>query len=158
MASIKLKSIKFDAVPFRKLRDLKINFAERMTVLAGHNGMGKSTILALISNSSGDRDASRTSYFNRTYEANLNEIVHLDYDQEYEQQKAAGAAFPAPIIDYEVDDKILSKKSAITGRTERREVRVVPRNDPHKPFLAPDDKLEIGPDAKVPLPTLYLGM
>lgn len=159
MPSIKLKSVTFDGTPFRKLRDLKIDFAERITIIAGHNGIGKSTILALISNASGYRNKDLPSYFNRAYEGNLNEIVHLDYDREYEQVKAAGNELPSPRIEYQIEGKYqLIKRSAVTGRTERREVRVVARNDPHEPFEVPEGTIKVGQDAKVPMPTLYLGM
>ena len=48
MPSIKLKSLNFESPPFRKLGSISIPFAERITVIAGHNGIGKSTILALV--------------------------------------------------------------------------------------------------------------
>lgn len=158
MPSIKLKSLTFELPPFRKLGSISIPFAERITVVAGHNGIGKSTILGLIANSSGLRDAINQSYLNRAFNANLNEIVHLDFAKEYEEYKNIGAQLPSPSIEYEIDGVQLIKRCAITRRAARREVRVVPRNDPHKEMLSPDGSVRVGPDAKVPLPTLYLGM
>ncbi|MDO8445726.1 MAG: AAA family ATPase [Deltaproteobacteria bacterium] len=155
MPSIKLKSLNFELPPFRKLGSISIPFAERITVIAGHNGIGKSTILGLVANGSGIHDASNKSYLNRAFDANLNEIVHLDFVKEYEEYKSRGTQFPSPFIEYDIDGVQLIKRCSITGRTERREVRVVSRNDPHKNMLSP---VKIGKDAKVPLPTLYLGM
>jgi hypothetical protein len=79
----------------------------------------------------------------------------LDYVKEYEEYKSNGTPFPSPYIEYEIDGIPLVKRCSITGRNERKEVRVVPRNDPHKDMLSP---VKVGKDAKVPLPTLFLGM
>lgn len=158
MKIIKLKSLNFDLPPFRKLGSITIPIAERITVLAGHNGIGKSTILGLVANGSGLRDATKQSYLNRAFDANLNEIVHLDFVKEYEAYKNSDAPLPAPSLLYEIDGIQLIKRCSITRRLERREVRVVVRNDPHKPMLSLDNSVQVGPDAKVPLPTLYLGM
>jgi predicted ATPase len=158
MPSIKLKSLTFDQHPFRKLRNITIPIAERITIIAGHNGIGKSTILGLIANGSGIRHAPNKSYFNRAFEANLSEIVHLDYEKEFEAYKDNGAQLPSPTIEYKINGEKLFKRCTITNRKERREVRVVPRNDPHEEMNSKDGTVQVGPDAKVPLPTLYLGM
>jgi len=158
MPSIKLKSLKFDHLPFRKLTNLSIPIAERITIIAGHNGIGKSTILGLIANGSGISSASIQSYLNRSFDANLNEIVHLDYAKEYEAYKSINSPLPMPFLEYEIDGETLLKKCTPTSRVERREVRVVVRNDPHKEMLSQSGTIRVGPDAKVPLPTLYLGM
>ncbi|MDO8261730.1 MAG: hypothetical protein Q7T21_00740 [Gallionella sp.] len=88
-----MKSLSFELPPFRKLGSISIPFAERITVIAGHNGIGKSTILGLVANGSGIRDASNQSYLNRAFDANLNEIVHLDFAKEYEEYKSSEAQF-----------------------------------------------------------------
>ncbi|MBF0635436.1 MAG: AAA family ATPase, partial [Nitrospinae bacterium] len=155
MASIKLKSLNFEAQPFRKLGNISIPFAERITIIAGHNGIGKSTILGLVANGSGIHDASIQSYFNRAFQANLKEIVHLDFAKEYEEYKNKEEQLPSPFIEYDIDGTPLTKRCSITGRTKSHEVRVVPRNDPHEDMSNP---VQVGKDAKVPLPTLYLGM
>ena len=50
---LQLQSIAFDRPPFRKLGSIDIKIASRVTLIAGRNGVGKSTILALIAGSSG---------------------------------------------------------------------------------------------------------
>jgi hypothetical protein len=157
MPSIRLKSLTFDATKFRKLGDLVINVADRITLVAGHNGIGKSTILGLCANGSGIRNAAQQSYLNRSFQANLNEIVHLDYTREFEEPTTTGDELPSPILEYEVDGTTMRKRCALTRRTARREVRVVPRNEPHVPWTSPNG-LVIRRDGKVPFPTLYLGM
>jgi energy-coupling factor transporter ATP-binding protein EcfA2 len=157
MPKIRLKSLMFEQPPFRKLGSMRIDFSERVTLIAGHNGIGKSTILGLVANGSGIRDAKLQSYLNRAYQAFLNDIVHLDFEREFNAFKSSGAALPTPYLEYDVDGDELIKKCSTTIR-EGESLRVVPRTDPHKPFISTSGTVKVGRDAKVPLPTLYLGM
>ncbi len=160
MPSIKLKKIIFTKPPFRKLGSMTIEFANRMTVIAGHNGIGKSTIMALVANASGlTRSQEHKSLFGRAFQGNLFEIAHVDFEAEYRQPKEKGAPLPEPTIEYLINGEIsLIKACSMTGREERREARVVPRTVGRAVFEASDGVPKIGPDAKVPLPTIYLGM
>jgi hypothetical protein len=157
MASIRLQSLSFAEPQFRKLKNLTIHASPRITLIAGHNGIGKSTILGLFANGSGLTDADYQSYFGRSYVANLNEIVHLDYVREFEEPTEAGDELPGPLLRYIVDEEEITKRCALTKRSERREIRVVPRNDPLRGWSS-ESGIEVGRDAKVPLPTIYLGM
>jgi len=65
---IKLRAIEFGEVPFRKLTNMRIPVSDRMTLVAGHNGIGKSTILGVAANASGLTSAMYRSYFDRTYQ------------------------------------------------------------------------------------------
>lgn len=94
-------------------------------MIAGHNGIGKSTILGLLANGSGMPAVAARSYFDRAYQGNLNEIVHLDY----ETPNATGRVHPNPRIVYDLFGEQLVKRCAITKRKTRKELRVVPRND-----------------------------
>jgi predicted ATPase len=49
---MKVSKITFGDPSFRMLKNITINIADRITVIAGHNGIGKSTILGLIANGS----------------------------------------------------------------------------------------------------------
>lgn len=158
MASIKLHSLRFEDPAFRKLANMKIDFADRITLIAGHNGIGKSTILGLVSNGSGLTDASYKSYFNKTFQGNLNEIIHLDYENELVNVQESGLDLPTPFIDYLINGETLTKSSTLTRRTSEQRVRVVVRNHPSGDFSSSDESISVGPDAKVPMPTIYLGM
>jgi predicted ATPase len=72
---IKLKSIEFPANGIRKLKSIKIDFSERITLIAGFNGIGKSTILGLIASASG---LFEKSYFNKQFSSDINNIIHFD--------------------------------------------------------------------------------
>ena len=82
----KLKSIKFGENKFRKLQKLEINFSDRITVIGGLNGIGKSTILGLIANCSGIRSSQYKSYFNALFQANFQELFHLDENDDYKEK------------------------------------------------------------------------
>jgi predicted ATPase len=161
MPSIKLKTLRFEQPAFRKLGDIKIPFADRMTIIAGHNGIGKSTILGIVSNGSGLNNSEYQSYFRRMFVANLYDIIHLDHEREFHSYKSEQKPLPSPFIDYDIDNALLVKRSAVTERRSEsrneQQVRVVPRNDPYEAVTS-SSGIEIGKDAKVPLPTLYLGM
>ncbi|WP_394355872.1 AAA family ATPase [Ectopseudomonas oleovorans] len=57
MAKFTLKKLLIDKPQFRKLKEIEITFSDRLTLICGHNGIGKSTILALarISHEAGRR-------------------------------------------------------------------------------------------------------
>lgn len=164
MIKYKLKSLNIDVPPFRKLRNIHLEFADRITLIAGHNGIGKSTILALIANGSGLTEKEFSTYTGKTFQGKLNEIIFIDYDTEFSSKIRQD--LPRPILRYEIGDQFLEKRCALTKRPRlatktraaRDEVRVVPRNHPSADFKIPNSDIIIGDSSKVPLPTIYLGM
>lgn len=164
MAKFMLKRLTIDTPPFRKLKKITIPFAERLTLIAGHNGIGKSTILALVANGSGLSRATHRTYMGRPFQGHLNEIIYLDYNSEFLEKKGE---LPDPFLEYELNGANLTKRCALTKRTipsrtkgPKLEVRVVPRNFPlaDSNFSIPNSELEVGVAGKVPIPTIYLGM
>lgn len=160
--SIKLKTIEFGDIGFRKLKDFKVDLAARITLVSGHNGIGKSTILGLLANSSGLTQLTKApkSYFGKTFQANLSEIIFIDYENEFLSAQEADA-LPRPIVTYEINGKEgFQKRCALTDRSTEGRARIVPRNffPSSKKFVSDDDSVIIGDASKVPLPTLYLGM
>lgn len=162
MAKYKLESLKISLPPFRKLKEIEINFSDRITLIAGHNGIGKSTILGLVANGSGLTDNAFKSYIGKTFQGNLNEIIYIDYETELASNKYP----PKPILRYDFDGEKFEKRCALTKRTipatakkaKRLEVRVVPRNIAGEAFTIHSTGVIIGDASKVPIPTIYLGM
>lgn len=146
---ILVKSIEFGKPPFRKLGGLKIDFAERITLIAGHNGIGKSTILGLLTNTFGITTSEPKSYFGESYFKNIEKIVYLAVQ---EAVMAKEHPTSAPVVVSLVGDVTVRKRCAMTQRTKWNRARVVPRTVDK----AKDDP--VGQDAKVPLPTIYLGI
>lgn len=146
---IKVRSVEFGTPAFRKLGNLTIEFADRLTLIAGHNGIGKSTIQGLVANTFGVSKGGPKSYFGEAFSANIERIVYLALSEvEIAQENPAAA----PTVVAEVGEVTVRKRCAMTYRSEWRRARVVPRTI---------DKAEgdpVGQDAKVPLPTIYLGI
>lgn len=150
---IKLKSVRFSEIPFRKLKMINIQIASRFTVIAGRNGVGKSTLLGLIANASGiTRGKQYTSYFGRLPQGNLHEIIHLSVDRDFIEEENLK---PNIFLTYEANGVAFTKKCNVTAREEDG-LRIVPRNDSNKPVSAGGVKIPAA--GKVPLPTIYLGM
>ena len=149
-AKIQVKSLTFGTRPFRKLGNINIAFADRLTLVAGHNGIGKSTILGLIANTFGmtDRGAPK-SYFGEPFSANIERIVYLALAEVDETQKDPASA---PVVTACVNGVEVKKRCSMTRRSVWKRARVVPRTIDK----AEDDT--VGQDAKIPLPTIYLGM
>nr|CBA27466.1 hypothetical protein Csp_A02420 [Curvibacter putative symbiont of Hydra magnipapillata] len=149
-AKVQVKSLTFGKPPFRKLGNINIEFAHRLTLIAGHNGIGKSTILGLVANTFGITErGGPKSYFGEPYYANIERIVYLALAEVAEAQKDLASA---PVVTANVNGIEVKKRCAMTQRTEWKRARVVPRTIDK----AEDDT--VGQDAKIPLPTIYLGM
>ena len=72
---IKVRSLEFGMPAFRRLGNLTIEFADRLTLIAGHNGIGKSTIQGLVANTFGVPKGDPKSYFDEPFYANIERIV-----------------------------------------------------------------------------------
>ncbi|QBM27583.1 AAA family ATPase [Hydrogenophaga pseudoflava] len=149
-AKVQVKSLTFGSPPFRKLGNINIEFADRLTLIAGHNGIGKSTILGLIANTFGITDrGGPKSYFGEHFSANIERIVYLALAEVDETQKDPASA---PVVTACVNGVEVKKRCSMTRRSVWKRARVVPRTIDK----AEDDT--VGQDAKIPLPTIYLGM
>lgn len=147
---IRVRSIEFGKPPFRKLGELKLEFAERVTIIAGHNGIGKSTILGLLTNTFGlTDDNGPRSYFGDLFYLNIEKIVYVGLN---EVDKAQADPASSPIVVADVGGTEVRKRCALTRRGKYKRARVVPRT------VDGAKDLVVGKDAKVPLPTIFLGM
>ena len=150
VAKVKVKSLTFGKPPFRKLGNFEIQFADRLTLIAGHNGIGKSTILGLVANTFGFTERSGPkSYFGEPFYANIERIVYLALAEVAEAQKNIASA---PVVTANVNGVEVKKRCSMTHRTVWKRARVVPRT------IDKSEDDAVGQDAKVPLPTIYLGM
>lgn len=147
---VQVKSLTFGKPPFRKLGNINIDFADRLTIIAGHNGIGKSTILGLVANTFGITERGNPkSYFGETFSANIERIVYLALDEVDKIQKDLASA---PVVTAYVNGTEVKKRCSMTRRSVWKRARVVPRT------IEKSEEDTVGQDAKIPLPTIYLGM
>lgn len=161
MKYIKLSKVSFDNLGIRKLKDFSIPITERITLIAGHNAIGKSTILGIIANSSGIKSADYKSYFEKTYQSKFEELFFLD-DSEILPAGQRGHVTLTYHIESINNDSygfcaIHNKKCNISKNTTSSTIR--PRLIPRSEDRIQSEELGIGGgDGKIPLPTIYLGM
>lgn len=148
---LKLNSIEFRTPPFRKLGDIKVPISERITLIAGRNGVGKSTILALIAGTSGLARAGVKTYLGIEPRVNAEEILRLSFTRDFVKKESER---PYMLLTYTLDDQSFVKKGNVSGSKDR--LRVVPRNEPKMPITV--GGVKIPESGKVPIPTIYLGM
>ncbi len=183
---MKLKRIVFDEQGFRSLKKLNLEIAPRITLIAGHNGIGKSTILGLIANGSEYTD--NKTLLGKAYRADFSELFFLDY---YKDLKELEPKNYSASLHYDIEGHEIIKRCQVTGThkqlihkkdfqrflvkvpvdqmTDKQKealtdekcyvyrMRIIPRLE-NKVSTEISDKYKITGAAKVQIPTLYLGM
>lgn len=114
---MKLRKIVFGTDSFRKLKNITIEIAPRITVIAGHNGIGKSTILGLIANCSGVRQGEK-SLLGSSFHTDFQKAFFLDYYKDYQDYFEANGKkkknIPRVILEYTNEDgKIIGKSCSV---------------------------------------------
>lgn len=146
----RLLSIEFGTPAFRKLKNVTIPIASRLTVIAGHNGLGKSTILGLITNASGIPRGKIKSYFNNNFNAPIEDVFFLSPDFDYKEDRKSK---PNVRLSYNCNGNELIKRCNVTKNDDLIRLRVHPRT-----IVVENGKEKTTSAAKVPIPTLYIGM
>lgn len=180
---MKLKKVIFDYQGFRNLRDLTIDISPRITVIAGHNGIGKSTILGLIAN--GTEYKSQKTLLNKRFSSDFSEIFYLDYQGDFLRKNGASTGN----LVYEVDGSEITKVCTVTAghkaiinqkqyrpfmvkvkisdltEIQRADLEARSAKEPTEKFiyifrvrLIPRTLEKKSAAAKIELPTIYLGM
>ena len=181
---MKLKKVIFNDQGFRNLRNLTIDIAPRITVIAGHNGIGKSTILGLIAN--GTEYKANKTLLNKKFSSDFSEIFYLDYQGDFALRN--NGASTGNLV-YEVNDTEITKVCTVTAGhkiiinqkqyrpfmvkvnksdlTEKQieDLEAKSAKEPEEKFiyilrvrLIPRTQGTQSKAAKVELPTIYLGM
>lgn len=149
---MKIKSISFSDIPFRMFRNLTINISERLTVIAGHNGIGKSTLLGLIANGSELKSSEGKTLLKRSFQAQLHELFYLDIAKDYVKKVADKPSFTLTYS--QPGKKDLIKTCNVSKHSDKKlgtiRLKVVPRGV--------QEEWNVGASAKVPIPTLFLSM
>lgn len=131
---------------FRVLKDKDIDLGKYITVFAGWNAAGKSTLLALLANSTELKVNEGRTYSGKQFRAEFSEIIKgsMKYDQS-EQDKLE--------IEVTIDgnDRKKTFRTAWQKDTKNNDrFRVIPKET--------DKNGKLLTEAKFPLPVLYLGL
>lgn len=138
ISKAKVKSIDFTDPPFRRLSNLKINFSDRITLIAGHNGIGKTSILGFVSNTFGFASpelAKYKSYFGDSFSTNIEQILYISLD---EIPKITQKLQQVPYVTGIVGSDAIIKRCRLTKRGKYKRARVVPSTF-HSEFNVSDD-------------------
>ncbi|GGA31402.1 ATP-binding protein [Psychrobacillus lasiicapitis] len=156
---------------FRKLKEMHINVAKRITIISGHNGVGKSTILGLIAN--GSELGGYKSYFDKIFQSKFNEIFRLDIEKDFTKDLDKKYSV---ILKYNFQSSPFYKFCTITQHNESKTVKtgngssasektiqikrlkIVPRNSDENGKQIQEEISGVKASSKIPIPTLYIGM
>ena len=151
-----LKKVAFDPNSWRKLSRLEIPIFPRLTVIAGLNGIGKSSILGFIANASGLRAREidkRKNYFGTEFISKFEEQFRLTPADITSGRKNSGYIR----LTYEVDGgevlKVCNIGQTKTPMTKEPRYRVVPRTKGNEDYAV---KKGVKPDGKIPMPTIFV--
>lgn len=145
---IKLTELNFDQIGFRGLSELKVKISPRVTIVAGHNGIGKSTILGLIANGS-ELKGSKT-ILKTPFRSEFSEIFYLDYEEDYNSRSKGSSK--AQLI-YEIFDEDSLETVRITKECKvSANHKIMALKSELKPFMHVFDKSDLTDAQSASLP------
>lgn len=151
---MKIDNISFGRIPFRMFKDVSFNISDRITIIAGHNGIGKSTLLGLIANGSELKKKDCTTLFNKAFQAQLHELFYLDKTNDFIADRNKKPFFQLIYSDENKEKLVKTCKVSLhkqqKGKLFIERLKVVPRGS--------QEGWTVGNSAKVPIPTLFLSM
>lgn len=131
---------------FRQFNDMKISLGKKLTVIAGRNSTGKSTILGILANSGELKKKDGTTYANGQFRAEFSEILHGS-----KKFDASGSdRIRIDIVDNEGNEIDYRKfRTAWQNDNGKDRFRVIPLK------IFEDGKKT---EAKMQIPVIYLGL
>lgn len=131
---------------FRQFKNMEISLGKRLTVIAGRNSTGKSTILGILANSGELKKKDGTTYLNGQFRAEFSEIFHGS-----KKFDASGSdRIQINIVD-EKGDQLDYRKFRTSWQNDngKDRFRVIPLK------VSEDGKKT---EAKMQIPVIYLGL
>lgn len=166
--TFKLKKVRI--TKFRKLIKLTMNIGNNITVISGHNGVGKSSIMSLIASLSGN---SKKRLNGEIFQPEFDDYFEIDPNTESLNISSDPDIIKPLYSSYKVNCDYQYNGYTFTKRTgfkndikEQRGIRIIPRTDKLplddrflkevKPEVV--EKTNVGESARVPIPTIYLSL
>lgn len=146
---------------FRKLHELEdITFGNKISVISGINGLGKSNILSILSSLFG---VSNHRYTGGNFQPEFYEYFHISQDENFEDYDV--------FIEVSADsDYTFSKRMSFNDYTgSNRGIRIIPRTtnyfspDPNTTLksINLDNKekgIKVGPDSRIGIPSVFVSL
>lgn len=153
---------------FRKFQDIKMPIGKKITVISGINGIGKSSLLSLISSSTGTTDKRLSG---SKFQPEFSDYFQVDKNEPYDKYKLY-VEFDAE-VNNDKSHYLLTKRLGFRNDIEtRRGIRVLPRHS--KPLQEvinntstitneqakkdASDQYNITDSKRIPMPTIYLSL
>lgn len=143
---------------FRNFKDVSFDLGNKLTVISGQNGVGKSNIISLIASGSG---ISKKSALGSKFQPEFYDFFNIDEDEDYINYKLF-----LKYTDEDNNDALTKRLSFKDDSDTGRGIRIIPRTSnvglenctiKQAEELA-KDKYGIGGAARVQLPTIYLSL
>lgn len=153
-----LRPFKLIVESFRKFRNIEFELGNKITVISGQNGVGKSNLLSLISSASG---VNKKSLLNTNFQPEFYDFFNIDVDENYEDYKIF-----LKYVD-ENNEVAITKRLAFKNDTKTgRGVRIIPRTtnkfSNEKTLREAEnnakEKYGVGGAARINIPTIYLSL
>ncbi|HDM9868257.1 TPA: AAA family ATPase, partial [Listeria monocytogenes] len=143
---------------FRKLSNLEFNIGRNITVLSGHNGVGKSSLLSVIASVSGTNNKRNDG---QKFQPDFVDYFHIDPKEKYlEYDMSVG--YENEGIKYPFHKGVRFKNDTKTGRGIRPLPKTVSEPNSGKTNISAikelKEKLDITESSRVPMPTIYLSL
>ena len=141
---------------FRNFQKVEIQLGNKITLISGQNGVGKSNILSLIASGSG---LSQKAALGSNFQPEFNEFFNIDPSEDYDNYEL--------YIEYTCEGKYaLGKKLTFKDDTStNRGIRIIPRTTNYFSQIKQGDAVNaakndygVGGAARVGIPTIYLSL
>lgn len=118
---------------FRELKDVEIKIGNKLTVISGRNGTGKSSILGLIAQSLSFRNVGELKNIH------FKTLFGEDFESEFKNHMKISNKFDTPDKKYKIDIKLKndSNKYALTSTKRQNQIRFVLRGNEDRNFTHP---------------------
>lgn len=161
MNVVDFKLTKFRAEKWRNLKDIEFPVGNKLTLISGHNGVGKSTLLALLASSSGLKQ----SNLNSNFHPEIYNFFYID-PSEMRNDYRCYNFYKAKLENGE--EYYFTKRLRLKDDTIARGfIRIIPETNRY-PLKDPNsidyfrkkvkNDIDVGPDARVSMPTLILSL
>lgn len=146
---------------FRKLKEIDIKIGTNLTLISGHNGIGKSNILSLIASGSGKKI--NKQIVDGNFQPEFYDFFYIDkkeVDEDYNSFLYYG-------YKEQTEEEGFVKRLSLKDDTrEGRGIRIIPRlnnkNIPDKTIKSIAGKIKseygVSTDSRVPVPTIFISL